>query len=133
MALTVKGIAGLNKPGLYGDGKGLYLHVAAGGCKSWILRFQLAKRRRDMGLGPLEEVTLAAARDAATEARKLVRAGVDPIDQRRGIVAARIADAAKARTFDECAAAYLEVVTDTYAAPPMAVKLHESLKTLYTA
>ena len=112
MALTVKGIAGLNKPGLYGDGKGLYLHVAAGGCKSWILRFQLAKRRRDMGLGPLNDVTLAAARDVATEARKLVRAGVDPIDQRRGIVAARIADAAKARTFDECAAAYLEVYRD---------------------
>src|SRR5207302_7504908 len=62
MALTVKGIAGLNKPGLYGDGKGLYLHVAAGGCKSWILRFQLAKRRRDIGLGPLQEVTPAAAR-----------------------------------------------------------------------
>jgi indolepyruvate decarboxylase len=30
-------------------------------------------------------------------------------------------------------AAYIEVVTDSYAASPMAVKLHESLKTLYPA
>ena len=30
-------------------------------------------------------------------------------------------------------AAYIEVVTDAYAASPMAVKLHESLKTLYQA
>src|SRR5205085_8970865 len=49
----------------------------------------LAKRRRDMGLGPLEEVALAAARDAATEARKLVRAGVDPIASSKQATVAR--------------------------------------------
>jgi indolepyruvate decarboxylase len=42
-------------------------------------------------------------------------------------------DQALARAGQDGAAAYIEVVTDTYAASPMAVKLHESLKTLYTA
>jgi hypothetical protein len=35
------------------------------------LRYQMAGRRRDMGLGPLELVTLAEARAKAIEARKL--------------------------------------------------------------
>jgi indolepyruvate decarboxylase len=29
--------------------------------------------------------------------------------------------------------AYIEVVTDRYAAPPLAMKLHESLESLYAA
>ena len=37
-----------------------------------------------MGLGPVDAVTLAEARDAALEARRLVLAGQDPIDARRG-------------------------------------------------
>jgi indolepyruvate decarboxylase len=42
-------------------------------------------------------------------------------------------DEALTRAGQDGAAAYIEVVTDAYAASPMAVKLHESLKTLYTA
>jgi integrase len=46
----------------------------------------LAGKSREMGLGPVGEpprgVTLAAARLAAAEARQLLRAGADPIEQR---------------------------------------------------
>jgi indolepyruvate decarboxylase len=42
-------------------------------------------------------------------------------------------DEALTRADQDNTAAYIEVVTDAYAASPMAVKLHESLKTLYTA
>ncbi len=42
-------------------------------------------------------------------------------------------DQALTRAGQDEAAAYIEVVTDAYAASPMAVKLHESLKTLYSA
>jgi indolepyruvate decarboxylase len=42
-------------------------------------------------------------------------------------------DEALTRAGQDGAAAYIEVVTDAYAASPMALKLHESLKTLYTA
>ena len=32
---------------------------------------------------------------------------------------------------DACTGVYIEVVTDTYAASELAVKLHDSMKTLY--
>jgi integrase len=59
------------KKGLYPDGGGLYLQVASSGSKSWIFRFKLAGRARDMGLGALRDVSLADARRKAAEARRL--------------------------------------------------------------
>lgn len=41
-------------------------------------------------------------------------------------------DEALRRAGQDGGAAYIEVVTDTFAAPPMALKLQESVKTLYT-
>jgi len=70
LGLTTRKIETTKAPGYYGDGGGLYLQVTSGG-KSWILRYQMAGRRRDMGLGPLELVTLAEPRAKAIEARKL--------------------------------------------------------------
>lgn len=53
-------------------------------------------RRREMGLGPVRDVTLAEARSAAAEARKKLRAGIDPIEERRrpaGMTFGQAADA----------------------------------------
>lgn len=41
------------KPGMHADGSGLYLAVKASGAKSWMFRYQIAGRRREMGLGAL--------------------------------------------------------------------------------
>jgi integrase len=70
------------KPGKYGDGDGLQLVVTGSGARKWGLRFMLAGRAREMGLGSFPEVSLAEARDAAFEARRLVAAGKDPIEAR---------------------------------------------------
>lgn len=40
-------------PGYYLDGRGLYLQVAPGGSKSWLLRYTLRGKTREMGLGSL--------------------------------------------------------------------------------
>jgi integrase len=69
-------------PGRHGDGDGLFLEVSAKGSKSWLLRFQLAGKRRDMGLGRYPEIGLADARRAAAEARALIARGADPIEER---------------------------------------------------
>lgn len=69
-------------PGYYGDGGGLYLQVAPAGSKSWIFRFSLTGKRREMGLGPFPAISLAAARGEAAKARTLVKAGKDPIGTR---------------------------------------------------
>ncbi len=81
--LTVKKITALNAPGMFGDGATLYLNVAAGGSKSWVQRLTINGQRHDIGLGGYPVVTLADARDAALDNRRLVRAGGDPLADKR--------------------------------------------------
>lgn len=72
--LTDKGVKNASA-GRHGDGDGLQLVVSASGRRKWILRYQLAGTRRDMGLGSYPAVSLAQARVAAADARKLVMQG----------------------------------------------------------
>jgi integrase len=95
-------------PGLIADGGGLYLQVSTGGTKAWLFRYMRSGRARKMGLGPVHTVTLAAARESATEARRAILAGLDPIDERLAKrQAARLAVASIA-TFREVAERYVE-------------------------
>ena len=104
-ALTAAAVKAKTKVGFYADSKthGLYLAVHKGGSKSWTFRFQLAGKRRRMGLGPVDAIGLAEAREAALAARRVVLAGIDPIEQRRASVAAGRAAAAKLLTFEQVA------------------------------
>ncbi len=96
------------RPGLFSDGAGLYLRVSRAETKSWVFRFMLNGRAREMGLGPFPLISLAGARSKALEARKLLHEGVDPIEVRNASERAQILDAARTLTFDECAARYIE-------------------------
>ena len=93
--------------GLFADGGGLYLQVTESGAKTWIFRFMLAGRRRDMGLGAVHTVSLADARVEAQRCRQLVRDGIDPIETRKAAKLAAKAEKAKAMTFKQCAEAYI--------------------------
>jgi integrase len=95
----------LTKPGTYGDGAGLYLQVRGSANRSWLYRFKLHGKSHLMGLGTVVDVSLAEARDAAAAARKRVRQGINPIDQRR---ADRVENTAQAGlTFAQVADAYI--------------------------
>lgn len=109
------------KPGYYADGNGLYLQVtkskAGGVTKSWVLRYFLKGRTvsktgkptsREMGLGSLSVFTLAQARERARKFRALLADGIDPIQAREDEARATALEQARALTFDECAAAYIE-------------------------
>ena len=74
--------------GLYADGAGLCLQVARNGSKSWVYRFSLNGRAREMGLGPLRRVTLSEARALAADARLQRDRGVDPIEARNSEIEA---------------------------------------------
>ena len=106
--LSVVAVRNTTKAGFYGDGGGLYLQVTEVGAKTWVYRFQIAGKRRDMGLGAVHTVTLAEAREEAKRCRKLARDGIDPIEQRRAVKLASLAETAKAMTFKECAEAYIK-------------------------
>lgn len=105
-ALTV---AKLSAPGLHfvGGVQGLALQVT-GGSRAWLLRATIGGRRRDMGLGPYPEVTLAQARDKARDARELIRQGIDPIARQQAAQSAMRAAVAEALTFKDCAEKYIK-------------------------
>lgn len=94
-------------PGKYGDGGGLWLVVYPTGARNWSLRYMLAGRSREMGLGAYAEVSLAEARERAAELRKVLRSGVDPIEQREAEEKRKTLEAARTLTFVQCAARYI--------------------------
>ena len=73
--------------GFHCDGGGLYLSVRPlkagdGVTRSWIFRYRRQGRLRDLGLGPVTTVGLAAARERARHARQKLLDGIDPIEER---------------------------------------------------
>ncbi len=116
MSVAEKTSAKLAKvPGMHamGEPPGLYLYVHEG-ARSWILRYSLHGRRRDLGLGSYDDFTLAEARERAREQRKLVLAKVDPIQAKReGHEAARAA-ALQTMSFAKCVDGYLEAHADAW-------------------
>ena len=101
--LTAITVANLKDKGLHPDGNGLYLRVTESGTKNWIYRYTLDGKARDMGLGPLTTVSLAKARAAADDCRRLRREGLNPIEARRAQRAVQAAPEARAPTFRACA------------------------------
>jgi integrase len=88
--------------------KGLYLQIASVDAASWILRYERGDRERMLGLGPLDIVTLKAARERAKAARLQLLDGQDPIEAKKAKRAAAALEAAKTKTFKECAEAHFK-------------------------
>ena len=102
----------LKAPGMYADGGGLYLQVTVNArdgepAKSWIYRYMLHGKAREMGLGSINAVTLQHARDKAFECRQLRAEGIDPIDARKTVRDQARLDSAKAITFKKASAEYI--------------------------
>jgi integrase len=121
-----------SKPGMLGDGGGLYLHVKPTGAKSWAFIWKAGGKRSEMGLGAYPAVKLARARKLAADCREAVADGRNPIAERQ-----KEAEP----TFGECADKFLasmerqwrnakhraqwRMTLETYAAPISAMKVSE--------
>jgi integrase len=106
--LTPLGVNKTKQPGYYGDGNGLWLQVSKSGSKSWIFRFTLGGKQREMGLGALHTVNLPEARAKAKDCRFLLLEGKDPVEARNMSKMADALERAKMMTFDQCAKAYID-------------------------
>jgi integrase len=108
--LTDRKVKAIKAPGMHAIGgvPGLYLQITAGAGRSWVYRYKLAGKRRDMGLGSTDLYSLAEARERARRASKQVAEGIDPIGAREAERAARAVDAAKAMTFSGAGEAYIQ-------------------------
>ncbi|MFK7842591.1 MAG: tyrosine-type recombinase/integrase [Sphingorhabdus sp.] len=80
--LTAKFVSAASA-GRHQDGDGLILNVKPSGAKSWMLRIQMHGKRRDIGLGSAKDISLAQAREKASEIRKEARSGIDPLAKRQ--------------------------------------------------
>lgn len=121
-ALSAQGVKHA-KPGRHADGNGLHLLVKDSGARSWVYRFMLNGKSRDIGLGSAgtDGLSLAAARDARDVLRVKVKAGVDPLDERAQEAAQALAAAQAAKvaqvTFRDAAKSYIAANENSWRNP----------------
>lgn len=119
------------RPGYYGDGGGLWLQVSKSGTKSWVFRFKspVTGKAREMGMGSINTYSLSEARSRATDVRKILDAGRDPIADRDAERQKIKLATAMAMTFEECADAYIEVHRAGWKNPKHAKQWENTLAT----
>jgi len=96
-ALQVKNAVPRNTDYGLADGGGLFLWIRTAGGKSWRFRFRLDGKQSHISLGTINKVTLAQARQLASDARQLVAQGRHPGLERK--VARAQATISRANTF----------------------------------
>lgn len=113
------------KPGKIGDGGGLWLTIHPNGARYWSFRYKMpGGRPREMGMGSESDVSLAEAREAARENRRLMRAGIDPITHKNAAQAEQ-----RGMSFADVAALYLEAHADTWRNPKHRAQWGATLRT----
>jgi integrase len=82
--------------------------------RSWILRVKVGDQRQPIGLGSYPQVSLAIAREQAAKLSIEAKQGVNLKAKKTAQRSALIAAAAKNKTFQECAAAYMDSHSSDY-------------------
>ncbi|AXQ94004.1 DUF4102 domain-containing protein [Cereibacter sphaeroides] len=111
------------EPGKYhdGGGLGLYLRVDANGSRFWVQRITIRGKRCELGLGSPPLVKLAEARETAAANKRTVRAGRDPLAEKR--------EAAAALTFAAAVDSYLSAKLDEFRNPKHRAQWRATLDT----
>lgn len=111
-ALEVKRLkhpgTGKNYTKAVGGVDGLKIQITPSGARSWLLRCMIAGARREIGLGPFPEVSLADAREKARKIRAEIRDGIDPVEARRQKRELMAAERRRGMTFREAVEKALE-------------------------
>ena len=117
--LSARRVETVKEPGFYENGDGLYPSVKPSGAKSWILRTVVQGKRRDLGVGPSDLVSLAEARTKAREWRKVAREGGDPFASRNVATV----------TFEEATAEYYRLVAQSFRSQKHAAQWMAGMRT----
>ena len=112
--LTALMVKSLNTVGKHADGNGLFLQVTAHPKtgelrKSWLVRFTpLNGKVRETGIGGIDVVTLAEAREKTIEIRKNAKSGADAVVTKVEVRQEVVRTRAASMTFAQCAEAYVK-------------------------
>ncbi|MDZ7852946.1 MAG: tyrosine-type recombinase/integrase [Halomonas sp.] len=129
--LTAIEVKRLTEPGFHAVGgvAGLHLTVKTPEARSWILRARVGSLRRDIGLGGYPDVSLAMAREYAREAKARIKAGVDPVAERKAMRSELLAQQVKEITFEQAAAKVIAKKQAEASNPKHAAQWASTLKT----
>ena len=81
----IRAVGANGKTQRFWDGGGLYLEVNRTGSRWWRLKYRHLKKEKRVSLGTYPSIALNAARDRATEARKLPASGIDVSAERQAV------------------------------------------------
>lgn len=95
------------------------MQVSNSRAQSWLLRVRVGEKRREIGLGPFPEVSLAKAREKAAETKEAIRSGIDPVEARKAARSALVASQRRGLSFTDAFEKYAakklpELTTERY-------------------
>lgn len=82
--IKVKTAKPMDKAYKLADGGGMYLLVKPNGSKYWRLKYRFVGKEKMLSIGVYPDVSLADARQKRDEARKILAAGGDPGEVKKG-------------------------------------------------
>ena len=107
-----------------GDVPGLTFTLSKAGTATWVLRYRIGGKQKELTIGRYPEYTISGAKTAALEARAKIQAGTDVArDKRLGKI-----DRAGSKTFAELATDYLDKNLDGFAANTQKQRLYHVRK-----
>jgi integrase len=122
--LNARAVATLTEQGRHADGGNLYLSISPNGGRRWVFLYRWHGKPTEIGFGSARDVTLARARELATQARSKLAEGINPKDARRpsegatfGECADRLIEAMRPSWRNDKHAAQWEMTLRDYAAP----------------
>jgi integrase len=103
--LNARAVATITKSGRHADGGGLYLSISPNGGRRWVFLYRWHGKPTEIGFGSARDVTLARARELASQARARLAEGLNPKDARRP---------SEGATFSECADRLIEAMRPSW-------------------
>ena len=88
-----------------GDGQGLFLVIRPNGTKFFRFDYSFDSKRKSMSFGIYPDISLKEARDKREDTKKLIREGVDPIENKRN---------ADMTTFQDITEKWLEIMQNEW-------------------
>src|SRR5271169_356570 len=103
--LNARAVVTITKDGRHADGGGLYLSISPNGGRRWVFLYRWHGKPTEIGFGSARDVTLARARDLASQNRTLLVGGINPKEARKPTQGA---------TFGECADRVIEAMRPSW-------------------
>lgn len=118
--IQIKSLIRAAAPVAKSDGDGLTFTLSKNGTPAWVLRYRHGGRQKELTIGRYPDITLAKARELATEARANIQQGED-VARTKKLVARELA---AAKTLRELANDYLAKAKSVLAASTFKQRKH---------